>query len=218
VPTNTARPSPTPRPTRTPNLAATQRTEELSAEVQAYFDKGYLTETEGRFQEFDDSTEEWAQLDWYKPSALLAEAADFFVSAHFRWSSAYRNAGDSGCGIVFAAQENGDHYAVFLDRSKIIFLDSSQSSSYSRPIRTTRGTGIVKFDNPFDKPVEADFTLIVQDAYAHVLVDGEVVGEYTLAQSRNLNGYVGLALLSGTNKDFGTRCVTTNLHLWLPDD
>jgi hypothetical protein len=49
-------------------------------------------------------------------------------------------------------------------------------------------------------------------------VDGEVVGEYTLSQSRSLHGNLGLTILSGTNKDFGTRCKMTNLHLWIPAD
>jgi hypothetical protein len=217
TPTNTPRPTVTPRPTRTPDLAATEQMEEYNAETQGYFDLGYLSTTDGEITEFDDSTEEWAQLDWYRPSTILTVANDFYVSAHFKWSSAYRNAGESGCGLVFAANENGDHYAVFLDRSKIIFLDNVSSSSYSRSVGTTRGTGIVKFGNPFDEPVEADFTLIVQDAYAHVLIDGEVVGEYTLSKSRALEGFIGLALLSGTNKDFGTRCEATNLHVWVPD-
>jgi len=191
--------------------------DELNVEAKSYFDLGYLTTADGKFTEFDDSKEEWAQLDWYKPSDILAQATDFYLSAHFQWASAYRNASESGCGIFFAATEVGDHYAVFLDRSKVIFLDNSRSDSYSRPVGTTRGTGIVKFDNPFDKPVEADFTIIVQDAYAHVLVNGEVVGEYTLSHSRSLDGLIGLALLSGTNRDYGTRCEATNLHVWVPE-
>ena len=217
TPTNTPRPTVTPRPTRTPNLAATQQMEEYNAETQGYFDLGYLSTTDGEVTQYDDSTEEWAQLDWYRPSTVLTVASDFYVSAHFKWSSAYRNAGESGCGFVFAANENGDHYAVFLDRSKIIFLDNVSSSSYSRAVGLTRGTGTVKFGNPFDEPAEADFTLIVQDAYAHTLVDGEVVGEYTLSQSRSLDGFIGLALLSGTNRDFGTRCEVTNMHTWVPN-
>ncbi|HET9908560.1 MAG TPA: hypothetical protein VFQ23_18060 [Anaerolineales bacterium] len=215
TPTNTPRPTVTPRPTRTPNLAATQQMEEVNGQTQGYFDLGYLSTTDGEVTHHEDSSEEWAQLDWYRPSTILTVARDFYVSAHFKWTSAYRNAGDSGCGFVFAANENGDHYAVFLDRAKIIFLDNVSSSSYSRSVGLTRGTGVVKFGNPFDEPVEADFTLIVEDAYARVLIDDEVVGEYTLSQSRALDGFIGLALLSGTNRDFGTRCEVTNMHTWV---
>ena len=74
----------------------------------------------------------------------------------------------------------------------------------------------MNLDNPVDHPVEADFALIVKGAYAYVLVNEEVVGEYTLAQSKVLRGRLGLSLLSGTNKDYGTRCEMTNLHLWIP--
>lgn len=215
LPTNTPRPSPTPRPTQTPNLAATERAGERNAEVQMYFDLGYLTTTAGRFLELDDFTEEWARLTSYRSWDLNVTARDFYMSAHFKWSSAYRNADTSGCGFTFARQENNDHYAVFLDRSKILFVETN--SKFYGPIGLTRGTGRVNFENPADQAVEADFTLIVRDAYAYVLVNDEVVGEYTLAQSKILEGTVGLALLSGTNKDYGTRCEMTDLHLWIPE-
>ena len=212
--TQTPRPSPTPRPTKTPNLAATERAEELNAEVQDYFDKGYLTTTEGTFRELDDFSYDWAQLGWYRPFPIQDGVSDFFLSAHFKWDSAFKNSDISGCGFIFGIQENNDHYAVFLDRQKVFFLITDNRVGFSKPVGPTRGTGIVKFDYP----AEADFTLIVKDAYAYVLVDGEVSAEYTLAQSRSSKGGIGLTVLSGTNKDYGTRCEMTNLRLWIPKE
>lgn len=214
VPTNTPRPSPTPRPTQTPNLAATARVEELNAELQDYFDQGYVATTDGRFRELDDFSYDWAQLGWYNWLPLRDSAKDFFLSAHFKWDSAFKNSDTSGCGFIFGLQPNDDHYAVFLDRQKVLFLITDHTIGYSKPVSPTRGNGVVKFDYP----AEADFTLIVKGAYAYVLVDGEVVGEYTLAQSRAAKGGIGLTVLSGTNKDYGTRCEMTNLHLWLPKE
>jgi len=216
TPTNTPRPSPTLRPTKTPNLAATERIAGFNAETQGYFDKGYLKTTSGKITEVDNFNQDWAQLGWYNWWQLNTQTSDFYMSAHFKWSSAFRNANESGCGFIFAIQENGDHYAVFLDRSGIIFLNADQTSGYSKNVGLTRGTGRVKFDNPADKPAEADFTLIVKDTYTYVLVDGEVIGEYTLAQSKILNGNLGLSLLSGTNKDYGTHCEMTGVHIWIP--
>jgi len=216
TPTNTPRPSPTPRPTKTPNLAATQKAEEFNAEAQKYFDLGYISSADGRTQEIDDFAYDWAQLGWYNWLPLGQTASDFYISAHFKWESAYRNADVSGCGILFAIQDNGDHYAVFLDRSKILFLNADTATSYSRPVGLTRGTGRVKFDNPADSPVEADFTVIVNGTYTYILVNGEVIGEYTLAQSKILKGDIGLSLLSGTNKDYGTRCEMTDIHVFIP--
>ena len=210
--TQTPRPSPTPRPTKTPNFAATERAEELNAEVRDYFDKGYLSTTEGRFRDLDDFSYDWAQLGWYKPFPVQDGVGDFFLSAHFKWDSALKNSDIAGCGFIFGIQENNDHYAVFLDRQKVFFLITDNRIGFSKPVGPTRGTGTVKFDYP----AEADFTLIVKDAYAYVLVDGEVSAEYTLAQSRSSKGGIGLTVLSGTNKDYGTRCEMTNLHIWLP--
>ena len=212
--TRTPRPSPTPRPTQTPNLAATERAEELNAEVQKYFEKGYLATTEGRSRELDDFRYDWAQLGWYRHFMVQEGVGDFFLSAHFQWDSAFKNSDISGCGFIFGIQENNDHYAVFLDRQKVFFLITDSRVGFSRSVGPTRGTGTVKFDYP----AEADFTLIVKEAYAYVLVDGEVSAEYTLAQSRSSKGGIGLTVLSGTNKDYGTRCEMTNLHLWLPKE
>ena len=217
TPTNTPKPSPTPRPTKTPNLAATKRIDGFSTETQSYFDKGYLKTVDGNITEVKDFSYDWAQLGWYNWNQLNTKTSDFYMTAHFTWSSAFRNADSSGCGFIFAIQDNGDHYAVFLDRSKIIFLNADQTASYSKRVGLTRGTGKVKFGNPADKPDQADFTLIVKGAYAYVLVDGEVVGEYTLSQSKILDGNLGLSLLSGTNKDYGTRCEMTNVRIWVPN-
>lgn len=213
TPTNTPRPSPTPRPTKTPNLAATQRFEEYESEVQQYFDLGYLPSTEGRVIELDPFSFEWAQLGYYMRFPLGVDAGNFFLSAHFAWNSAYQNADLSGCGIAFANLDNSEHYAVFLDRTRVVFVDADNRYSSSRILNVTRGTGRVKFD----LPASADFTLIVKDAYAYVLVDGEVVGEYTLSQSRPWRGDIAYTVLSGTNKDYGTRCTMTDIHLWLSD-
>jgi hypothetical protein len=214
VPTDTPRPSPTLRPTQTPDRAATQRAEKLSAELQEYFDKGYLTSTDGRFIELEDFSYDWARLGWYNWLPLGVSASDFILSGHFKWRSAYQNSDISGCGFIFSLQENDDHYAVFLDRTKVFFLITDRARGYSRPVGTTRGTGFVNIDSP----AEADFTLIVRGYYAYVLVDGEVVGEYTLAQSRPIYGNLGLTVLSGTNRDYGTHCEMTDLHLWVPDE
>ena len=217
VPTSTLTPTRTPRPTSTPNMTATRNAEEFQAEIQSYVDQGYLETTEGSVEEVGMFVRSFAQLDWYSWDSLGVNVAEFLLSGHFEWSSAYRSAAESGCGFVFAIQDDGSHYAVFLDRSRIVFLDYDTSyGTYSRYVGLTRGTGKVKFDNPFDHAVEADFALIVNDTTTYVLVDNELAGQYSLAQSRILKGDLGLTVLSGTNKDFGTRCVISNIHLWIP--
>jgi hypothetical protein len=215
--TNRPKPSLTPRPTKTPDLAATERIEGFNAEMQSYFDKGYIKTTNGKIEEIHDFWYDWAKIDWYRWFSLNQVVSDFYLSAHFKWSSAIRNVNPAGCGIIFAIQDNGDHYAVFLDRSSVIFFNKDKTSNYSKYVGLTRGTGRVKLDNPADHPVEADFTLIVTGTYSYVLVNGEVVGEYTLSQSKILKGDIGLSVLSGINKGYGTRCEMTNVRIWVPN-
>jgi len=193
-------------------LAATQRADELNAEAKAFFDKGYLAQPDGKFTELDDFSYDWAQMGWYNWLPIRDSAGDFYLGAHFKWNSALKTSDTAGCGFIFDLQPNDDHYAVFLDRAKVLFLITDHTLGFSKPMTPTRGNARVKFEYP----AEADFILIVKGAYAYVLVNNEVVGEYTLAQSRSLKGGLGLTVLSGTNKDYGTRCEMTNLHLWLP--
>jgi hypothetical protein len=224
--TITPRPSFTLRPSETPNLTATQKVADLrtataayfdalKAETQKYYDLGYLSTTDGTNRKYVDFVEEWAQLNWYRSWIYEKQAENFYVSAHFKWSSAYRNADSSGCGIVFAVQKNNDKYSVFLDRTGVLFYIYQESIGYYRPVGITRGTGKVEFGNPFDQPLEADFVLIVNNAYVYVLVNQELVGEYTLSKNKFYKGAYGPAILSGTNKDFGTRCEITNFHGWI---
>lgn len=212
--TQTLRPSPTLRPTRTPNVVATQHMQELNAQIETHFSNGYLTTTHGQLTELEDFRHDWAQLGWYSWLPIGDIAGDFFLSAHFKWDSALQTSNTSGCGFIFGLQPNDDHYALFLDRTKVYFVITDRALGYSKPIAPTRGTGRVNFEYP----AEADFTLIVKGAYAYVLVNGEPVGEYTLSQSRSLHGGLGLTVLSGTNKDYGTRCEMTNLRLWIPTE
>ena len=158
-PTATPVPTSTTTPTATPDLAATQHIESMQDDVRRSYDSGFLTTVDGRFQEYDDFEVEWAQLNWYQLHPLPDLNADFYMKAHFAWSSASEDANVSGCGFIFGLQEDRKHYAVILDKQKVLFLIDSGIGS--REIKPTRGTGAVQIEDP----LEADITLIVRDAY-----------------------------------------------------
>ncbi len=208
--TNTSTPTKTPVPTKTPNLAATKQYEEWNAEIQKYYDAGYIGTTDGKIKQLKGFSEEWAQLNWYYIWPLGETASEFVYSAHYKWEHGSKTPNESGCGLIFSAQDDGDNYAVILDKTKIIFLHTK--GSYGLPVGKSRGTGRVDIEN-----TEADFTVIVYDYYTYVLVNGEVVGEYSLSKADPLEGQMGVTILSGTNKDFGTRCEMTNVRLWKPN-
>lgn len=171
-------------------------------------DKGYINSTEGTFTPYEDFKEEWAQLNWYQYWPIQDKVKDFVFNAHFSWSTASATPEDSGCGVVFGLQSNDDHYAVILTNSRILFMRAAQSlGNYAREVGKTKGTGRVKFGNP----AEADFTLAVSGKSAYTYVDQQFIGQYALSNDQLSEGTVALTLLSGTNKDFGTRCEMTNV-------
>lgn len=211
TPTRTPLPTSTPRPTKTPDLAATARYDEMYALVQTLHEEGYIASTNGEYIELDDFTESMSKINYYSWEPTGESATNFVFSAHFRWSTSTKTPDVSGCGVVFALQPNGDHYAVFLDKSLLRFLRSD--SSRSKRIGKTSGSDAYKFNNPD----EADFKLVVNEDHAYVFINDNKVVVYSLAQNVVMKGKIAYALRSGTNKGYGTRCEMTQVRLWIPE-
>ncbi len=208
VPTVTPRPTATLRPTTTPDLAATEETADRLAELQFYQEKGYITTTDGTFTDIPEFHQERAKIDYYMwwPVAKQPHIHDAFVfRGHFGWSVASQASDLSGCGIVFGVRSDGFHYAVFLDRSRIVFLRSGWE------VGKTRGTGRVNIAAPY----EAEVAVIVNGKTGYVLVNGQAT-QYSLMDEQPAGGTFALSVLSGINKDYGTRCDITNAYLWTP--
>jgi hypothetical protein len=207
VPTNTAKPTFTPKPTATPNVAATQRTEEFQSLLDSFQEAGYIESSDGKITYLPAFKQEWAQLGWYQWWPYGNVTTDFVFKAHFNWSTAITTSDESGCGFIFGIQDNGDHYAVFLDKGRILFLMARGSRAYS--VGKTKGSGRANFGNP----AEADFAVAVKGQSAFVSVNEDVT-EYTLSVDQTSRGTYGATLLSGTNRDYGTRCEMTDAMFW----
>lgn len=159
----------------------------------------------------DDFSQTMSKINYYNWWPTGKIATSFIFSAHFNWSTATKTPNVSGCGVVFALQENGDHFAVFLDKSLLRVLQSDGSGSHR--LGKTSGIDAFKFDNPD----EANFTLAVNKNQAYVFVDDYKVIVYSLAQNMLMKGELGLGLRSGTNKGYGTACRMTNIRIWIAD-
>lgn len=202
VPTNTTVPSPIPSPTEDPLY-----TETLS-QVQKFVDAGHIPDADGEYIKLADFDETFAQIGYYQAYPTDLEIESFVFIGRVSWETASATNDLSGCGILFAQQEDTSDYAVFLDKSRIFFSSSTPKLYYE--LGKTRGSGRLNFGNP----AEADFNLVVFDNHAYVYVDDTFIGEYTLAQDKKLRGIFGYGIISGTNRDFGTRCEITNARIW----
>jgi hypothetical protein len=213
LPSATARPTNTLWPTATPNLAATQVYADFYSQVEDYQSKGYFPSTDGTYYKLEDYSQSWAQINWYQWLTIERYVTNFVLNAHFRWSTASSTPEDSGCGFIFALQSNNDNYAVFLDKSRIVFLQDRiiNGKRGGFEVGKTKGTGRVDIESD---PAEADFSLAVNDHTAYVYVNKEFIGQYTLSEDSTMDGQLAYSMLSGTNKDYGTKCDMTNVQLW----
>lgn len=211
TPTKTKLPTSTPKPTATPNVEETKSYDDIFSDVQKFKDENLIPSTSGEYSTLEGFNETFAQRGYLQYWYFDFELKHFVYKAHLKWSTAGETSDTSGCGIVFAVNPHGDgsdYYGVVLDKSRIFF--SSTFAGYYYDMGKTRGTGKLSFGNP----AEADFTLLVYDYKAYVYVDDEFIGEYTLSKDRELAGQFGYGIISGTNKDYGTRCEISDSRLW----
>jgi hypothetical protein len=192
---------------------ATSTAQPLAASVQRLVSEGYLTTGSGYYESLLDFFREWAQINWYQWYATGKAPRDFVVSAHVAWESASNRANwfNSGCGFVFreTPREGDDqalnHYLAYLGLDGVVYMARQTNGQYVELGKASYG----RVDVPDGA---AQIMLAVQGDRFHFFVNGEHVltREDAVLDSGNLN----YTLLSGTNRDFGTRCEMTQVGLW----
>ena len=218
--TATTPPTRTPRPTATPNLAATQQVEADRAILQKYLDSEYISTTQGQFFKLTDNTREMAKRNFldYDFSGYKDPVKNFVAWADLNWTSAgpVNYPEFSGCGFGFRMKDNGDAYTAMVTNDAILVTWCFQAfGNKCGRVGKTSGKGTLKLDNP----AQVHFSLIVNEGQAFALVDEELIAEYTLFEDRLTEpGYFLYSIVSGTNKDYGTRCTVSNGKLWVPQD
>jgi hypothetical protein len=187
---------------------ATQQAQDMLAVVERLADDGVLTGTAGAYYSLPDFDQSEAQLDYYFPYPTGRSAADFVVRADAAWESASTTANwwNSGCGFIFRINGRGDHYAVYLGLDGQAYLFKSINNIFTNMGSSYYG----KVDVPAG---EAALMLAAQGATITFFVNGEQVHQRTDASLRS--GLLAYTLVSGTNKDFGTRCQMTDVELWI---
>ena len=220
VPTFTATltltPTKTPLPTATPNLAATQQYEDFFAVVQKIHAAGQIPNTDGRYLELDDYTDEVANKLSYEYADTDVSAKNFIVLGDFEWNNAINTTNISGCGFVYRVQPNMDHYLIVLDAfSGVKLASSTDRGTYSMG---SPQNGDEKISDFGSDPYRATFTLVVNDLKSYVYVNDVYQGEYKLLDYRITDsGLLSGAVLSATSEGYGTRCKITNMQAWIID-
>jgi hypothetical protein len=170
-------------------------------------EEGIVKSTDGDYARLEDFEQEWAQLGWFKWWGTGYAAENFVLSADIAWQSA-SNTSDwytTGCGMVFSLNDEDNYHLAFLS------LDG-----YGMVGRNTKGDlkllAAERYGNVSTPDGNAKIMLVVDDKRINFYVNDKLV---TKVYDNSLNeGAIALTLLSGTNKDYGTRCTMTNIELF----
>ncbi len=216
-PTATVPPTSTTEPTATPNLAATQAMNDILTQVQKYVDAGYLPSTQGEVADLSDGSLEMAKTNYldFQDAGYEEKVKNFAVWTDLKINSAapVNYPEYSGCGFTFHFDESGDSYTAMVTKDQVLLTACRNHSCYE--LGKTKGSGRLNFSDAVDAKLE----LIVNDVNAWVRVDDQLIGQYTLSSDYLTEpGYLAYTIISGTNKDYGTRCEFSHGKLWLPSE
>jgi hypothetical protein len=210
APSPTVEAPPTEKPAES-QPSAPQVPADFEQVVKKYYDKGFLPSTKGEYHKLDDFSKDWAYINDYDLYETGYSPENFMVTAHFEWQSAIRYPDPSGCGFGFHRQGD-DHYLFFLDREMSWLGTWDDSKRLFTRMGITSGNDWVGLGNPG----KADIVLIVSQKKAYVMVNNNLAGSYELDTDWLIGpGELDYTVVSGTNKDYGTRCTMTKVNLWI---
>jgi hypothetical protein len=197
---------PTAEPTlaeSTPEPAATKELPEVVKSIYPGTPVSYST--------VGDFDETWAQIGYYQYWSIDNAPLNFVIRTDSTWSSASETANwdQSGCGFVYHAKDERNHAVAYLGLDGNVYVGHVVDG-------TSKLVGSAYYDKVDVPEGGAELMLMVNGDKIYFFVDGVQVfsGTDLLLTSKLDIAQLALTLVSGTNKDYGTRCQMVNTDLW----
>jgi hypothetical protein len=227
IPPNTAVASPTsaPQPTVEPtvedtavplpagDVAATEAASQVMTDIQDFYARGYLPFENGELYSLDDFSKTRPSGKVFDFTRAGQQSQDFALSADIELdttgSTTYPHY--TGCGFAYRVQNNSDGYTAILTNEAVRMGYCYEGLSQCELFGTTHGTGLVDVRDQS----KAHFSLVVNRDSASVLVDGILVGQYTLFTTKLLGmGDLYYGVVSDINSGYWTSCKISNVKVW----
>lgn len=186
----------------------TEQARTMAVVIQKLANDGAVGATTGNYYRLPDFDQSEARLGYLRGWYTDYEAQNFVLSANTAWNSASTSANwpDSGCGVIFSLTDDANYYYSYLG------LDG-----YVRLGRITNGEAKLQAQDRYGKVSipdgEAKIMLVVYGQRVKYYVNDQPVMDTYAAAIKP--GPIAMTLLSGTNKDYGTRCQMTDVDLWI---
>ena len=206
---NTAAPTLTPEPAGT----ATQDTSQVQADVADFYGRGYLPFESGVLTVLDDLSKNSVSLNVFDLTNTHVRVQNFAL-----WADIELNSNGSptypdytGCGFAYRAQGLNEGYTAILTNDYVRMGACTDGFRACTLFGTAYGFGTGQVDVPNGQKTR--FALAVNKDHAWVLVDGRLVGQYTLYTSRLLGtGDLHYAAVSNVNGGYQSACKITNVR------
>jgi hypothetical protein len=188
-------------------MGATQQAKPMADIVQKLFDDGVIHSLNGKFSHLPKFNKSWAQIQYYQWWPTGYEATDFVIRSDITWESASNIANwfASGCGFVFRATDEDNYYMMFLSMDGWV--------EGGRQVKGISSWFQDAFYHKLDVPKgSANLMIVNEKDWIYVFVNDKRV--FRTQDIALTEGNLAYTLVSGTNKDYGTRCTWENVQLW----
>lgn len=189
------------------HLEETVQATPMSGLIENISEIGIITSTQGTYYKIPDFEDHWAFRGYYDFSLTDQIVSDFVLKSAVEWKSSGTNVDywSAGCGFIFRLNARGDHYLAFLGSDGRVYL-------YLAMNHTLEKIGSGRFYDGVVLSGNANLLLTSQAGRIKLFVNNAQVVD--VLDNSLSTGYLGHAIVSGTNLDFGTSCRMTETDLW----
>lgn len=177
--------------------------------IDMLIEDGKIPSDDGDFYYADDFSVDWAQMYWYQWYYVLdEEVRNFVVRTNISWSSASNTPqwADSGCGFVFREKDEQNHLKANLALDGSVYINGYANNKFI-------SYGKKSFASHSTKG-EAEFVLVANDGTVSIYIDGRPI--HTASDVLIVDpGMLAYVVVSGTNKDYGTRCDFNDMEFFI---
>ncbi|MCJ7623614.1 MAG: hypothetical protein MUO76_08930 [Anaerolineaceae bacterium] len=186
---------------------ATLQAESMYDLVESFYADDIISSTDGIYYQIDDYDASWAQISWYQWEPTGFSPSNFVLRAEIAYDSASNSANlaESGCGFVFRDTGNKNHYRFFYALDGYIYLTGLKNGTWL-------SLGRAYYGHPVIPSGDFSMILVAEGDTFTIFINGEKL--HSRQDATHPDGYLHYTLASGTNKDYGTRCVMTEIELW----
>lgn len=203
-------------PFQPPESTATQANVQATADLPNYYMKGYLPYQVDQLQTLDDFSKTGSTLHVVDLTRARLQVQDFEVWADIELKTTgstptYPNY--TGCGFAYRVQNNSEGYTAVLTNEAVRMGACNSGMTQCTLFGTTYGFGTGDVSVPNGS--KARFSLAASRDHAWVLVDGVLVGQYSLYTTKLLGmGDLYYAAVSNINAGYSTSCKISNVSVW----